>query len=306
VAGFGLVANPEDLARRGLRLPQRWRDLASPSFAGLVTLPVAGKVGFSPTLYDVLLQGEGWADGWALLSEIAGNARLTAGGEGLVEQVAADGGVAATIDFFVLSAMAAGRPVAMLYPAPTAFSPAHVAVMAAAPHPEAAELFERYLLSPQGQALLFDRDISRHPVRPDAYAAAAAGREANPFARSGAVTFPYDAGLGARRTPLVAALFEVAVTRRHDRLAALWQRLHRAEGAAGDKAPLARARRLLTTPPISESEAADPALLALFRDRRASPAGEARAVALEAEWGARLAALDRQVERLLPAPASGR
>jgi hypothetical protein len=35
-------------------------------------MPLASKVGFSPALYDIILQSEVWEEGWALLSEIGG------------------------------------------------------------------------------------------------------------------------------------------------------------------------------------------------------------------------------------------
>jgi ABC-type Fe3+ transport system substrate-binding protein len=76
VAGYGIVANPSALAAAGLSAPRHWRDLASPEYARQLAMPIASKVGFSPALYDIFLQSEGWDAGWRLLSEMAGEATL--------------------------------------------------------------------------------------------------------------------------------------------------------------------------------------------------------------------------------------
>lgn len=288
VAGYGIITNPAALAARGLTPPTSWRDLAQARFAGLVSLPIASQVGFSPALYESLLQDAGWDDGWALIGEIAGNARpITAGGQ-VADSVQTGETVAGlTIDFFARSAIANGHPVGFVYPPRTAFVPAQVAITAHAPHPDAAKAFVDFVLSAEGQAMLFHPDIRRSPVRPDVYGDASAG-QVNPFAQNGG--FAYDVPLGLARSPLVVALFDRLVTERLPETAALWQTIHAAEAALGPTpAPeraerLARARALAGWVPVTAQDAADPALSALFRARRDTPDADARARALEATW----------------------
>lgn len=292
VAGYGIITNPAALAARGLTPPAGWRDLAQPRFAGLVSLPIASQVGFSPALYESLLQDEGWDAGWAMIGEIAGNARpITSGGQ-VADSVQTGEAVAGlTIDFFAKSAIANGQPVAFAYPPRTAFVPAQVAITAQAPHPDAAKAFVDFVLSADAQSMLFHPDIRRSPVRPDVYAAPPAG-QVNPFAHNG--DFAYDIALGLARTALVVALFDRVVTERLADTAVLWQAIHAAEAAPNPTpertALIARARALAGWVPVSAKDAADPALPALFAGRRTDPDADARAKALEATWSVQLAA----------------
>lgn len=292
VAGYGIITNPAALAARGLTPPASWRDLAQPGFAGLVSLPIASQVGFSPALYESLLQDEGWEAGWAMIGAIAGNARpITAGGQVADSVQTGDAAAGLTIDFFARSAIANGHPVGFTYPPRTAFVPAQVAITAAAPHPDAARAFVDFVLSAEGQTMLFHPDIRRSPVRPDVYENAPEG-QVNPFAHNG--DFAYDVDLGLARSALVVALFDRAVTERLADTAALWRAIHAAEAALGPTpAPeqaerVARARALAGWVPVTAGDAADPALSALFRSRRTDPGADARAKALEATWSEHL------------------
>lgn len=151
VAGYGLAWSPAAFAARGLGAPDGWRSLADPKLKGAVALPIPGRVGFAPALYDVLLQAEGWEGGWALLLRAAAGAALIGSG-GQTSQTVVDGDAAAapTIDFFVESAIADGHPVALAYPKRTAFLPAHAALLATAKNAEAGRAFVEFVLSARG------------------------------------------------------------------------------------------------------------------------------------------------------------
>jgi ABC-type Fe3+ transport system substrate-binding protein len=106
-----------------------------------------------------------------VLRTIGANAQLL--GE-CGNEVAADIGrghaaIGLSIDFPVQSAIARGAPMRFPYPGATA-SPAHVAILRQAPHPENAAAFVSFVLSSGGQKLLFDPAIRRLPARPSAYA----------------------------------------------------------------------------------------------------------------------------------------
>ena len=111
-------------------------------------MPLAGKVGFSPALYDIILQSEGWEEGWALLSEIGGGSELLASGGGPVGAVK-DGRAALglTIDFLVLQARVNGSPIDFVYPERTAFLPGHIAITATTRQFEFAKAFVHFALS---------------------------------------------------------------------------------------------------------------------------------------------------------------
>ncbi|PWC32031.1 hypothetical protein TSO221_31790 [Azospirillum sp. TSO22-1] len=293
VAGYGIVVNPATLAKLGLEEPRAWRDLTDSRYAGQVALPIAGQVGFSPALYDIILQGEGWERGWALLSELAGNAQLIGSGGHITDAVEVGTAAGLTVDFFARSAIANGHAVALAYPARTAFLPAQVAVTATAPHPDAARAFVDFVLGRDGQAILFHPDVRRYPVRPEVYAAAPVGT-VNPFARPEAGTFAYDPELGIARAGLIAAVFERMIVERHDRLTALWAGIHRAEAALA-KAPdpaaaalVAQARTLASAVPVSQVQATAPELLAPFRTRRTAHDGDGDPAAVERAWSQQL------------------
>lgn len=289
VAGYGLVVDPEALARSGLTPPKSWRDLASPAYAGHLAMPIAGKVGFAPALYDIILQSEGWERGWALLGEIAGGAALAGSGVGpttMVKEGAAALGL--TIDFLAFNAIANGGSIAFVYPQKTAFLPAHIAVTAATRRSEAAAAFVDFALSNAGQKLLMEADSSRHPARPEAYAGKAP-QIVDPFALPSGTFFPYDAEIGRRRPGLVRLMFDLAIAERHDETKALWRAIRAAEArlaaAPGDepaRARLAQARRLAGSVPVSAAQAGDPEFLDSF-SRREPMGGD-----LAAHWRAEI------------------
>jgi phosphoglycerate transport regulatory protein PgtC len=270
VAGYGIVTNPALLKQRGLETPRSWHDLASPAYSGQIVMPNAAKVGFSPALYDIVLQSEGWDKGWALLSEIAANAQLLDAGH-LPTRDVTDGRAALglSIDFFASQARANGLAADFVYPAKTAFLPAHVAITASTKRPDLAKAFVDFLLSNPGQRLMIESGSSRHPARPDAYADKPAAL-VDPFALPKGAIAAYDLDIGRRRPGLVVSLFDILITERHEKTAALWGELHAAElkHAGGATPPaLAEARRLAGFVPISARDAANPSFLESYAAR---------------------------------------
>lgn len=287
VAGYGLAFGPQALWRDKAP-PKSWRDAASPDLPGPVLMPTASRIGFAPSLYDIILQGEGWEQGWALLSEISANAVLSTKANMMDAVEDGEAALAMTIDFIPLGAAANGHAIAFAYPARTAFLPAHVAKLAGAPQPQAAQAFIDFLLSQEGQRLLLAPDVNRHPVRPDAYPASVQD-EANPFKAPASVVLVFDHALGGARRSLVATLFDVAIVERHDQIVRLWRRIHAAEKRLSAKpdaeaaARVAEARRLAGLVPVSAQEATNAVFLAGF-DRRQDNAPSP----LLASWRAQL------------------
>lgn len=303
VAGYGVVVNAPLAAKEGLPLPQGWRDLANPDYARRLVMPVPAKVGFSPALYDIFLQSEGWDAGWSILSEMAGEAELLDQGALPTAQVREGKAVfGLTIDFFAVSAKANGAPVEMIYPARTAFLPAHVAVMAATKHPAAAQAFVDFVLSKEGQRLMMARDSMRHPARPDAYDDAPAAL-VDPFKLPAAVILEYDFEIGRRRPPLVTLLFDLALVENHAENAALWRAIHAAEKKEGKNGPnagaLTEARRLASLVPVGAAEARDAAFLARFANR------DAVDPAMITKWRDAIAAARRKARDILASIGAG-
>ncbi|HEX4985187.1 MAG TPA: extracellular solute-binding protein [Burkholderiales bacterium] len=274
IAGYGFACNTARLEARGLHCPATWAELAAPEYAGRVLLPVPSRVGFAPLMYEILLQRMGWDAGWALIGEFGANAALfVPGGAFITDRVArGEQDVGVTIDFFAKSAAANGSPLTFVYPDIIGFSPAHVAVLAGAPHPQAAQKYVTFLLSDEGQRILASPDIRKLPVRPSTFATLEAGYF-NPYEAAATHDVNYDLARAQRRQALSSALFDVLVTERQAALRELWQSIHRAEHLAAERgdAPLAdaarRARAAATWLPVSAAESEDKALQRDFAGR---------------------------------------
>lgn len=246
-------------------MPRDWADLADPAYAGLIALPVPSVVGYAPPMIDIVLQAYGWERGWQLWSEIAGNATLIRRGATLVSDEVASGRslIGLSIDFFVAAAIAGGTDIDFVYPGHGGLNPAHIALLAESRNPEAGNAFIDFILSQEGQVLLGDPDIRKLPVRPDAYDALPAGYH-NPFAAAQMGAYDFDNDRSQPRTPVLTAAFEQMLTLRHEELQAAWQQIHQLEALGRD---MTEARALLGTAPLSDSEADDASLQALFAIR---------------------------------------
>lgn len=281
MAGFGFAVNTAALAERNLPIPGDWDELAHPRYQGLIALPSPAKVGFAPPMLEIVLQAWGWEKGWALWSEIAGNASLIERGSTFVSDEVVSGRkpIGLSIDFFVASSIANGAPIQFTYPRHGGINPAHIGITRNAPNLAGAEAFTRFVLSTAGQTLLTDPDIRKLPVRPAVYAKLP-NTQFKPFALAAAGGFDYDSERGIARQGLSTALFDTVLAKGQNDLASLWKRLHQAE--ARGIVP-GKAREALTRAPLSEEEANDPALRASFR-KRLEGSEETTITANESAW----------------------
>jgi hypothetical protein len=113
--------------------------------------------------------------------------------------------------------------------------------------------------------MLLHPDISRHPVRLDAYEPPPPG-VTNPFAIVKDL-FPFDAEKARLRRDAIVALFDVVVAERKDELKKLWPLIQSAEAAdatPAQKAAAALAREKAGFVPMSAAEADDSEFLARF------------------------------------------
>jgi phosphoglycerate transport regulatory protein PgtC len=288
VSGYGIMWNTAYLERRRLPEPKEWEDLLQPVYFGHLIMSTPSRSGTTHLTVETILQGYGWNRGWQLLVQMAGNmGALTERSFGVPEAViAGQYGIGIVIDFFGLSAIASGQPVRFVYPRVTSLVPANVGIVRGAPNPEGARRFVNYLLSDDGQRLLFRPEIGRLPVRASLYAQAPRGFP-NPFRMSPGVRF--DADLSAARYQLVTRLFDQVVTFRHAELRRAWEAIYAAERAVEEARrqgrDVAEAERLLRQArasarlvPVSEATAME---IAQQVDRDA-----AYRAAKEREWEA--------------------
>jgi ABC-type Fe3+ transport system substrate-binding protein len=289
VSGYGLMWNKPYMQTHRLPEPKEWTDLTDPRYHGHLVISAPSRSGTTHLTIDVILQAYGWEKGWELLLNAGGNmGSITERSFGVPEAVnSGQFGIGVVIDFFGLSAIASGFPVDFVYPSQTSVVPASVGIVKGGPNPENARAFVNYLLSDEGQMLLFSKEIGRLPVVPDLYAKSPAGYP-NPFTmKLGGVEFNNKLSSGRRN--VVNSLFDHIITFRHAELRAAWAAIYRAEEAIAKasgkdmtqaKAMLAEARRLATTVPIDAKKAGDKEVNAAFKDKDKAEAKSR----LETEW----------------------
>jgi hypothetical protein len=155
------------------------------------------------------------------------------------------------------------------------------------------------VLSEDGQKLLADPDIRKLPARPSVYARLPPDYH-NPFAAARQGAYRYGNDASRERLGLVSSLFSQWLGQPHERLSALWARVHAGE-AAGQN--LAAVRERLTHPPLDATQATSPELLALFarrqdRGTQESPADDTLG-RREIDWQFQAALRFTEAERLL-------
>lgn len=247
-----------------------------------------------------MLQAYGWEAGWALWSEIVGNAFLIERGATFVSDEVGGGRhpIGLSIDFFVVSAIANGAPLRFVYPDHSGINPAHIAVTASAPNPAGAKAFAEFVLSAAGQKILAHPDIRKLPVRPAVYADLPADYY-RPFAAAEKGVFDYDGDLAQGRLGLSTALFEQLLVTEHDKLVDLWRRIHAAE-AKGQRQAAADARGRLAQLPLTAADAGRNDLRAPFKERLEGAENPGR-TQLETDWREFALARRREAEKLLEA-----
>ena len=278
-AGYGLAYHPAELKRLGLPVPTDWKSLTAPAFDGHVVMPVPSKVGYAPMLVDTVLQGYGWEQGWSVLEQIAANATLAAAGATFISDDVGSGRIAVgmTMDFFARSAIANGKPLRFTYPEKVGYSPAHVGIFREATNPDGARAFTSFVLSDQGQKLLFHPDIRKLPVRPAVYTVKPTAYF-DPFAAAKRASYDYDMSSGLMRQELVGALFDALITRHHTELKTMWSAIHQAERKSPRDPRLQEARAHATWLPLTAAQCDDAAMQQAFIKR------DNRTAAIEQQW----------------------
>jgi ABC-type Fe3+ transport system substrate-binding protein len=293
LAGYGLMWNTRYLKANNVPEPKEWADLVKPAYFGHVAISSPSRSGTTHLTVETILQGEGWAKGWAQLLGITGNcAAITERSFGVPDGVSnGQFGVGLVIDFFGLAAKNSGMPVEFVYPSVTAIVPANIALVDGSKSPEGGKRFIEFTLSEEGQTLLLQKEISRLPVLPAIYAKAPAGYP-NPFSGKIQAKVNFDANLSESRYYVVLSMFDQMVTFRHKELVAATKAILDAEKRLGGKPSpaLDEARKLVLTPVIDEKQAADKQLLALFKAKKTDAEASKAKAKVEEEWAAKVKA----------------
>ena len=288
-SGYGIMWNERYAKANKLPDPREWQDLAKAVYHDHVSIAAPSRSGTTHLTVEAVLQGEGWAKGWATIKAMAGNFRnVTERSFGVPEAVnSGQVGYGIVIDFFAFSAQAAGFPVKFIYPTVTTIVPANVGIVANAPNKAAAEAFIEFLLSPAGQQILFEPGIRRLPVNPDVYAKAPADYP-NPFKDPRLSSMiKFDVARSEARNDVVDVLFDQLISFQLDSLKAATKAIHDAEAALAKKdnpqarALLVQARDLIAAMPIDEAAASAKETTGAFTGSKQKGARQAE---LEQQW----------------------
>ena len=164
---YGLVYHPKVLARLGVPAPKDWDDLLHPKLKGNVAQCAPSRSSSSHATYEVILQRDGDAKGWAWLKRLAANTGQFTARSRDVPSVVARGEFAA--GFAVPSYMAfedrlAGFDIKFVAPKTAWITPEPIAILAGAKHPRAARAFIEFVLSERGQKVAMERGV--FPITP--------------------------------------------------------------------------------------------------------------------------------------------
>ncbi len=290
-SGYGIMWNERYTRANRLPDPKEWADLGKAVYHDHVMITTPSRSGTTHLTVETILQGEGWEKGWATLKAMSGNMRsVTDRSFGVPDAVnSGQVGLGVVIDFFAFSARAANFPVKFVYPTVSTIVPANVGIIANAPNPVAARAFVDFILSDAGQELLLQPAISRLPVNPAIYAKAPEGYP-NPF--KGAIGLPgfqFDVSISERRYAAVDVLFDQLITFNLEPLKAVTKAMHEVETRLAKRdnpaarALLAEARALISTMPVTATQAASDEVRASFQG--STPQAKApRQAELEQQW----------------------
>lgn len=307
-SGYGIMWNDRYLSANGLEPAREWADLEKPEYHGHVGMSAPSRSGTTHLTVETVLQGEGWDKGWADWKWMGGNfATVTERSFGVPDGVNTGSfGLGIVIDFFAFSSRASGFPVDFAYPKVTALVPANIGVVANAPNQTGAVTFVEYLLSPEGQKVLFDPAIMRLPVNPEVYADAPEGLP-NPFQDTSiGAAVKFDVDKSGARYYVVSSLFDVMITYRLDDLKAAVKAVQDAEAKHADgsnaeaKALIDEARALIEAMPITEEQSLDPNFNGAFTKKRKKADDEidARQAEIEQQWDAMVTENYRKAKEL--------
>lgn len=254
LSSFGILCNQEVFRRTGKgELPRSWIDLGKPELRGWINGGDPRLTGSVHMVFEIILQGEGWDEGFRQLLRQGANTHTFVRDSGTLTRSVVIGEVAAAGNIDVNALSAVGRdPEMMAFILPqehakkdssgkiirtggTIINPDAIAVLKGAPHKELARAFVEFTLSDAGQKLFVLRPglpggPRRYPLcrlsvvetlyreYPPADRSVGA---ADPFTQKNAL--PYDSKLGQRRWDALNDLIGAVIVDAHDDLAAAWK-----------------------------------------------------------------------------------
>jgi ABC-type Fe3+ transport system substrate-binding protein len=232
LGAFGFVYNKRVVERAHLPTPAAWEDLGRPEFQGWVSCGDATLSGSVHAAFEIVLQGQGWAQGYSTLARMAANVRaFNDGGSSVPRDVSlGQAAVGPCIDFYAMAPIRrqGATHLELVIPPHEAVATADcIAMLRCSPNQRAARSFMEFVLSEAGQRLWYqprgtpggpvDFDLERLPVMPRIYEMGLPTNTVlNPFKVIAA--FKYDNRKSGTRWSTLNDLWRAALIDAHDQL----------------------------------------------------------------------------------------
>jgi iron(III) transport system substrate-binding protein len=158
----GIAYHPRVLQRLGVPVPKDWDDLLDPRLKGHIAQAPPTRSSSSHAAYEVILQRDGEAQGWAWARRLAANTGFYAPRSRDVPAVVARGEFAvgfAVPSYFAFEDRLAGFDIRYVAPRTAWITSGPAAVLRGARHPKAARAFVEFLLSERGQQIAVERGL---------------------------------------------------------------------------------------------------------------------------------------------------
>lgn len=263
LSSFGMFTNKKIMKFERLPDPKSFRDLANPAFLGNISNADPRRSGSANTMNAIIIQTEGWAKGWELLTELAGNTRsfTHSSTDPIKAVVSGDVAVAMAIDFYALAKigdLGADNLGFTLPSGQSVLDPDPIAILKGAPNRKAAERFVDFVLSAEGQKILLlpkgapggprNASLGRMAVNKQAYDETEKTRiyKINPFTQKGFIKM--DLEQAAKLQRVFNDLTGAMLVDTHDDLKKAWAKI--SKGGKVDAAKLSEFAKM----PVTEEE----------------------------------------------------
>ncbi len=158
LSGFGILMNTAVIQRDNLPVPQNWAGLGDAKLRNRIALADPRHSGSAHAAYEILLQTNGWSEGWNILTRMTANTRSFARSSSDLPQAVSSGeaAMAPAIDFYARAAIERAGKDKLGYIVPqgqSVVTPDPIGILRGAPNAELAKKWVAFVMSPEGQKL---------------------------------------------------------------------------------------------------------------------------------------------------------
>ncbi|KGQ69555.1 hypothetical protein OA57_11110 [Chelonobacter oris] len=260
-SGFGILYNKSLLKSRGLDIPTDWHNLLDPRYGGSLVISSPSRSETTHLMLEMLLQQQGWQQGWATMLEMASNfSTISSRSFGVAEKVKVGlDSAGLTIDSYA-NIVLKNKNLGFNYFPNSIASATFVAINEKSHNKKLANEFINFLLSKEGQCFIFNSNSGKFPI--------------DNLSKNNSLFLPQQRLLQQpklnhlllmQRQAIVKKLFDLAITFRLKQLQDSWHELYKKEKLQGHG--LLDIRKLLTQMPINEDDINQDFLIKVQEDK---------------------------------------